>query len=116
MEISTRYRDNITILDIKGDVIGDGRFDLNKNLQEQVDNGVSGIILNLFEVSIMDSVALGVITAGLTQLIKKDGKLVLLNIGEKVKYLLVVTKLDKIFEKYDDEEKAMESFGKKARK
>ncbi len=116
MEIYTRYRDGIAILDIKGDVIGDGRFVLNKNLQEQVNNDVSGVILNLFEVSIMDSVALGLITAWLTSLLKKDGRLVLLNVGRNVKYLLVVEKLDKFFKQYDDEDRAIKSFGKKARK
>lgn len=116
MEISTRHRDNVAILDIRGDIIGDNRFDLNKKIQEQIDSEILMIILNLDEVPIMDSVALGVITAGLTQLIKKGGKLALLNVGEKVKYLLVVTKLDKIFEKYDNEDKAVQSFRKKAGK
>ncbi len=104
MEISTRQRDNrdnVVIIDIKGDIIGESRFALNKHIEEQIDTGILGIILNLNEVPMMDSVALGMIAAELTQLIKKDGKLVLLNAGRSVRYLLVVTKLDQFFEKYD---------------
>ncbi len=116
MEISTRFRDNVAILDIKGDIVKNSRFVLNEHIQEQIDDGIFMIILNLEEVPMMDSVALGVIIAGLTQLIKKYGKLVLLNVGRSVRYLLVVTQLDQYFEKYDDEDKALESFGEKERR
>ena len=36
--------------------------------------------------------------------------MVLLNVGRSVRYLLVITKLDQVFEKYDDEDEALESF------
>ncbi|HGE69483.1 TPA: anti-sigma factor antagonist [Candidatus Poribacteria bacterium] len=112
MEISTRYRDNVAILDIRGEVIGDARFDLNKAIQEQIDSDISGLIINLDEVPMMDSVGLGMLVAAYTSLAKKEKKVVLLNVGRSVKYLLVVTKLDQIFEKYDDEDEAVESFKK----
>jgi len=112
MEISTRYRDNIAILDISGEIIGDARFDLNNIIQEQIELGRTGLIINLEEVPMMDSVGLGMLVAAYTSLTRKGKKMVLLNVGRSVRYLLVVTKLDQIFEKYDDENEAIESFKK----
>ena len=112
MQISTRYRDNVAILDITGEIIGEARFELNKIIQEQIDSNRMGIILNLEEVPMMDSVGLGMLIAAYTSLTKKDAKMVLLNAGRSIRYLLVITKLDQIFEKYDDEDEAVESFKK----
>lgn len=112
MEISTRIRDNVAILDIRGEIIGDARFDLNKAIQEQIDSDAAGLIINLEEVPMMDSVGLGMLVAAYTSLTKQNKKVVLLNVGRSVRYLLVVTKLDQIFEKYDDEDEALVSFKK----
>ncbi len=112
MEISTRYRDNVVILDITGEVIGEARFDLNSAIQEYVDSDRAGLILNLEEVPMMDSVGLGMLVAAYTSLARKGNKVVLLNVGRSIRYLLVITKLDQIFEKYDDEDEAVESFKK----
>ncbi len=109
MEVSTRYRDNVAILDITGEIIGDSRFDLNKVIQEEVEANRAGLILNLEEVPMMDSVGLGMLVGAYTSLTRKKTKLVLLNVGRSVRYLLVVTKLDQVFEKYDDEDEALES-------
>jgi anti-sigma B factor antagonist len=110
MEISKRYRDDVAILDITGEIIGDARFDLNTAIQEEIESDRKGIILNLEEVPMMDSVGLGMLVAAYTSLTKKGSKMVLLNVGRSVRYLLVITKLDQIFEKYDDEDEAIESF------
>ncbi len=110
MEISKRYRDNVAILDISGEIIGDARFDLNTAIQKEIDANRTGLILNLEEVPMMDSVGLGMLVAAYTSLTRNDAKMVLLNAGRSVRYLLVITKLDQIFEKYDDEDEALESF------
>ena len=110
MEISKRYRDNVAILDITGEIIGEARFDLNAAFQEEIDSDRAGLILNLEEVPMMDSVGLGMLVAAYTSLARKDTKVVLLNVGRSIRYLLVITKLDQIFEKYDDEDEALESF------
>ena len=110
MEVSARYRDNVAILDISGEIIGDARFDLNKYIQEEIEANRAGLILNLEEVPMMDSVGLGMLVGAYTSLTRKGTKVVLLNAGRSVRYLLVVTKLDQVFEKYDDEDEALESF------
>jgi anti-sigma B factor antagonist len=110
MEISKRYRENVAILDISGEIIGDARFDLNTAIQKEIDANRTGLILNLEEVPMMDSVGLGMLVAAYTSLTRNDAKMVLLNVGRSIRYLLVITKLDQIFEKYDDEDEALESF------
>jgi anti-sigma B factor antagonist len=109
MEISTRYRDNVAILDITGEIIGDARLELNKAIQEQIDSDRDGLILNLEEVPMMDSVGLGMLIGAYTSFTKKDRKMVLLNVGRSIRYLLVITKLESILEKFDDEDEALES-------
>ena len=108
MEISTRYRDNVAILDISGEIIGDARFDLNKVIQAEVEANRAGMILNLEEVPMMDSVGLGMLIGAYTSFAKKGRKMVLLNVGRSIRYLLVITKLEKILEKFDDEDEALE--------
>lgn len=110
MEISKRYRDSVAILDISGEIIGDARFDLNTAIQKEIDANRTGLILNLEEVPMMDSVGLGMLVAAYTSLTRNDAKMVLLNVGRSIRYLLVITKLDQIFEKFDDEDEALESF------
>ena len=111
MEISTRYSDNnVAILDISGEIIGDARLELNEAIQKEIESDRKGLILNLEEVPMMDSVGLGMLVAAYTSLTKKETKMVLLNVGRSVRYLLTITKLDQVFEKYDDEEEALESF------
>jgi anti-sigma B factor antagonist len=111
MEICTRYHGNVAILDITGEIIGDARFDLNKAIQEEIESDRKGLILNLEEVPMMDSVGLGMLVAAYTSLARKETKMVLLNVGRSIRYLLTITKLDQVFEKYDDEDEALESFG-----
>ena len=100
----------MAILDISGEIIGDARLDLNKVIQQEVESNRKGLILNLEEVPMMDSVGLGMLVGVYTSPTRKGAKVVLLNAGRSVRYLLVITKLDQIFEKYDEEDEALDSF------
>ncbi|NQU82986.1 MAG: STAS domain-containing protein [Parcubacteria group bacterium] len=109
--IDRRISDDIAILDVAGEIIGDRRFDLNEAIQGSMDlPNNKGIILNLMKVPMMDSVGLGMLIGAYTYLTRKGTKVVLLNVGRSVRYLLVITKLDQVFEKYDSEYEALESF------
>jgi len=110
MEISKRYCNNVAILDISGEIIGDARLDLNKAIQEEAESDCAGLILNLKKVPMMDSVGLGMLVGAYTSLTRRGTKMVLLNPTRPVKYLLVITKLDQIFEKHDNESEALKSF------
>lgn len=112
MNISVRHRDDIAIFDVSGDIIGDARIELNNRIQEEIDNGFKKLIVNLEDVPMMDSVGLGMLVAIHTSLGRKGSKIVLLNPGRSINYLLTVTKLNNVIAKYDGEDQAIASFEK----
>ncbi len=122
MEQSVRYVEGVAIIDIKGEIVGDARFASEQLIAEEIEKSPNGFIVNLDEVPMVDSVYLGILV-GKNEDLKRGGrKLVLLNAGRSVQYLLRVTKLEiwsehvllpSKIERYDDEEKAIKSFVKK---
>lgn len=110
MEISSRSRDNIAIVDLTGEIIDNDRSNLDTAIEEAIDEGSTGIVLNLEGVPKTDSAGLAIIMACYVRLVKRDIKLVLLNVAESIRYLLFITKLDQILEEYDGEDEAVEAF------
>lgn len=111
MQISQRVVgscEDAIILDISGEIMGEARLDLSKAIQKALETEeIKGIILNLKDVPIVDSVALAGITTCYTQAWRKGIKLVLLAPNRSVCHLLVITKMDNTFEKYWTEEEAI---------
>ena len=110
MQFETVHSYNIPILRPGGKIIGDAVPALKKKMEEQINKSGGRLVLDLSNVPLMDSSALGMIVAGLQDLKKENGKLVLLNPQKAVVNVLSVTRLDSIFEIYKDEEKAINSF------
>ena len=111
MQIDVKDRDNGAILHLNGKVIGDGVPQLRQTIEDQINSGANWLILDLAEVPLMDSSALGTIIAGFLKLREKEGKLVLLNARENIVDVLAITKLDSLFEIYNDVEAALRSIG-----
>ena len=107
MEFTVKYNEDDAILRLSGDILGDDRIKLNEKIQELADGGSKGIVLNLKGVGLMDSVGLGMLVACYTSLIQRQIRLVLSDVGTSVKYLLTITKLDRVFEVYDTEDDAL---------
>jgi anti-sigma B factor antagonist len=107
MEFTVKYNKDDAILRLSGDILGDDRIKLNEKIQELADGGSKGIVLNLKGVGLMDSVGLGMLVACYTSLIRRQIRLVLSDVGTSVKYLLTITKLDRVFEVYDTEDDAL---------
>ena len=107
MEFTVKYNKDDAILRLSGDILGDDRIKLNEKIQELADGGSKGIVLNLKGVGLMDSVGLGMIVACYTSLMRRQIQLVLSDVGTSVKYLLTITKLDRVFEVYDTEDDAL---------
>jgi len=110
MDINTVIHENISILRIDGKIIGEASRILKNEIDKQTQNGVGNIILDLSEVPLMDSSALGIIVAALTSLGKNGMKLVLLKPQEAVSDVLRITRLNTIFEIYTDEQQAISTF------
>ena len=110
MEISIKYQANNAILRISGDILGADRLQLNEKIQELVDNGSKNIVLNLKDAGLMDSVGLGMLVALHTALSRNRTRLVLSDVGKSIEYLLLVSKLNRVFERYETEDEALAHF------
>jgi anti-anti-sigma factor len=107
VEILVKYQGNNAILRISEDILGDDRIHLNEKIQELVDNGVENIVLNFKDAGLMDSVGLGMLVALKTALSRTQARLVLSNVGRSIEHLLLITKLNRVFERYDTEDEAL---------
>ena len=111
MEIIERSVDGITILDLSGKLtIGDGAQLLKAKSESLVFQGLNRVIVNLAAVPYIDSGGLGQLVACYTTLAKAGGRLKLLNVGTRNHDLLSITKLVAVFDTYDTEREAIESF------
>ena len=84
---------------------------LRNLVRELPNNGKKKIILNLRDVSFMDSAGMGELVRSLTTVRTQGGDLKLLNVPKRVRDLLQITKLLSIFDVKDDEAAAVASFG-----
>jgi len=111
IEIGTREREGITILDVKGQLTaGADTTAVREAFRSHLEAGRVNIILNLAAVDYIDSTGLGSLVMCYTALRKATGRLVLLNLNRRHLELLVLTKLSTVFEIFDDEQQAVNSF------
>jgi anti-sigma B factor antagonist len=111
MEISERIVGGLTILDLKGKLtISDGAQLLKDKSESLVFQGRKQVIVNLGEVPYIDSGGLGQLVACYTTLTRAGGRLTLLNLNKKNHDLLSITKLVAVFDTFDTEREAIESY------
>jgi anti-sigma B factor antagonist len=112
MNITERTVGELTILDLSGKLtIGDGAQLLKDKSESLVFQRRTQIIVNLGAVPYIDSGGLGQLVACYTTLARAGGRLTLLNVNAKNHDLLSITKLVSVFETYDTERAAIESYG-----
>lgn len=111
MEITERSVGELTILDLSGKLtIGDGAQRLKDKTESLVFQERRQIIVNLAAVPYIDSGGLGQLVACYTTLAKAGGRLTLLNLNTKNHDLLSITKLVSVFETFDSEQAAIDSY------
>lgn len=111
LEVSERQAGDVTILDMNGSVrMGEGAISLRNSIRGLVDQGKKKILLNLHGVKNIDSSGIGELIANYTTVSRDGGQLKLLNLTEKIQNLLVITKLLTVFDSYDNEADALNSF------
>ena len=115
MKINTRQVDGITVIDARGRItLGDGDALLRDTIGELVANTHRKLLLNLAEVSYIDSSGLGVLVGAYTTVRKQGGELQLLNLTKRVRNLLQITKLYTVFTVSGDETAAIKTWNMKA--
>ncbi|HOK47571.1 MAG TPA: STAS domain-containing protein [Bryobacteraceae bacterium] len=111
LAIEQREREGIVILDLKGRITaGEEATLLREKLRELAAGGMQKCIVNLQGVDYIDSTGLGTLVVCFTSLRKQGGKLKLLNLNRRNIELLVLTKLTTVFEIFNDEQDAVNSF------
>ena len=111
MTIETRTSGPVTILDIHGKItIGEGSAEVRNVVRELLQAGKKDILLNLGDVSYVDSSGIGELVSSFTTVSNQGGQLKLLNLTKKLKELLAITKLLTVFDSYENEEDALTSF------
>ena len=112
IKVTCRRIDSVTVVDLGGRItLGDGSTTLRDTIRGLLAQDERRILLNLGEVTYIDSSGLGELVSGFTQVRKAGGDLKLLNLTRKVHDLLQITKLYTVFDVQDDEAKAIAAFG-----
>ncbi|HVP65059.1 MAG TPA: STAS domain-containing protein [candidate division Zixibacteria bacterium] len=111
MKANTRQIEGVTIVDLNGRItLGEGSVVLRDTVRNLLADDRKKILLNLADVTYIDSSGIGELVSAYTQVKNQGGDLKLLNLTKKVHDLLQITKLYTVFEIADDEAKAIKSF------
>ncbi len=111
LNISERQAGDVTVLDLSGKItIGEGSVSLRGAIRRLIEEGKKKILLNLAQVGYVDSSGIGELVSSFTTINREGGQLKLLNLTQKIQDLLAITKLLTVFDTYDDEQTALNSF------
>jgi anti-sigma B factor antagonist len=111
VKLTTRQVGDVTVVDAAGRItLGDGASTFRDTIRDLADGGHKKLLLNLAEVSYIDSSGIGEMVSGFTTITNKGGQVKLLNLTKRVKDLLQITKLYTVFEVFEDETAAVRSF------
>lgn len=111
MKFSVQQRDEVVIITVDGEMVGgpDATL-LSEKLRDLIDDQRNKIIVDMAKVNFMNSSGLGILIGGLTTVRNSGGDIKVLHLANKLRELLRITKLDRVFEIYEDEEEAIDSF------
>lgn len=111
IQLTIRQVGDVNVIDVAGRItLGEGASTLRESLRDLVIKSNKRILLNLGDVSYIDSSGIGELVSGFTSVANQGGTLKLLGLTKRVKDLLQITKLYTVFEVFDDEAAAVRSF------
>ena len=111
MQIEERASGDVVIFDLKGKLtIGEGDELLKDKINSLIQRGHRKLLLNLEGVPYVDSAGLGEIVRTYTTVSRQGGNLKLLNLAKRIEDLLAITKLLTVFDTYESEQEALDSF------
>ncbi len=111
VKLITRQVGDVSVMDAAGRItLGEGSSVFRETLRELVAKGQKKVLLNLADVSYIDSSGIGELVSGFTSVTNQGGQLKLLNLNKRVQDLLQITKLYTVFEVFEDEAAAVRSF------
>lgn len=111
VKLAARQVGDVTVVDAAGRItLGEGASAFRDLIRDLAAKGNKKILLNLAEVSYIDSSGIGEMVSGFTSITNNGGQLKLVGLSKRVKDLLQITKLYTVFEAFDDEAAAIRSF------
>jgi len=111
MKIETRTVGDVRILDCSGKItLGEGTMAVRNSVRDILNRDVKKIVLNLADVNYIDSSGIGELVSTYTTVTNNGGQLKLLNLTKKIQELLTITKLMTVFQVFNDEQSAVDSF------
>lgn len=111
VKLSTRQVGDVTVIDATGRItLGEGASLFRDTIRDLATKGNKKLLVNLNDVSYIDSSGIGEMVSGFTTVTNHGGQLKLLGLSKRVKDLLQITKLYTVFEVFDDEASAVRSF------
>jgi anti-sigma B factor antagonist len=113
MKATNRQVDGVAVVDMSGRItLGEGSVVLRDTIRDLIGKGSKKILLNLGDVTYIDSSGIGELVSAFTAVRREGGELKLLKLTKKVHDLLQITKLYTVFDIKDDEATAIQAFGK----
>ncbi|RPJ44086.1 MAG: anti-sigma factor antagonist [Candidatus Latescibacterota bacterium] len=112
MKLSRRENRGVVILDLEGKVLGGEESEvLRREIDRAIRERTPALLLNLSGVPWLNSSGLGILLSGYLRLKEQGGEVKFMRAQERVSGILTTTKLLHVLEVFDDEEKAVGSFG-----
>jgi anti-sigma B factor antagonist len=111
LELANRVSGDVTVVDLRGRcTLGDETEDLGRELKKLIDSGCRKLLLNLTELSQIDSTGVSIIVATYVSLRRLKGEVKLLHPTGRVQTVLAITHLLQVIPNFEEEEKAVASF------
>jgi anti-sigma B factor antagonist len=111
VRMASRQVGDVTVIDAAGRItLGEGASQFRDTIRDLASKGNRKILLNLSEVSYIDSSGIGELVSGFTTVTNGGGQLKLVGLSKRIKDLLQITKLYTVFDVYDEEATAVRSF------
>lgn len=113
MKYTNKVSEGILFINLQGDLIGEENgLELMDLVTENINNQVTTCAIDLSEVRYMNSSGIGVLITVLTKFRNKGGEIVLINPSDQIKKLLIITKLNAIFNIVNSESEAVSKLKK----
>ena len=111
--MTVRQQGDVTVVDLGGRItMGDSWGMLRDAVKRLIAEGRLQILLNMKDVSYIDSAGLGELVGSYATMTNQGGRMKLVHAENKVRDVLLVTRLYSVFESFNDETEALQSFEK----
>jgi anti-sigma B factor antagonist len=111
VKLTSRQVGDVTVIDAAGRItLGEGASLFRDTIRDLTAQGKKKLLLNLSDVSYIDSSGIGEMVSGFTTVTNNRGQFKLVGLSKRIKDLLQITKLYTVFDSYDDEAEAVRSF------